>query len=110
MQFFTVDGVGQEIHRRMSAVYGKHSMSCSRVLEWHKRFHMGCVSLQDDAQHPPYSPDLFPCDFHIFEELVCGHHFASGQVKNSFGRQPTSKSETDYLVSQWDKCINSVGD
>ncbi|KAJ4435777.1 hypothetical protein ANN_18396 [Periplaneta americana] len=34
----------------MFAVYGEHSMSCSRVLEWHKRFREGRVSLEDDAR------------------------------------------------------------
>jgi histone-lysine N-methyltransferase SETMAR len=69
-------------------------------------------------QHPPYSPDLSPCDFHIFGDLkrdIRGHRFASdedvcGWVKMWFRRQPTSffKDGTDRLISQWDKCINSL--
>ena len=30
--------------------------------------------------HPPYSPDLFPCDFWLFprlKEMLAGHHFES---------------------------------
>ena len=81
MQKLTAEEVeGRETHRRMSAVYCKHSMSCSRVLEWHKRFREGRASLQDDAQHPPYIRDLSPCDFYIFAELkkdIPGHRFAS---------------------------------
>ncbi|KAJ4451555.1 hypothetical protein ANN_03021 [Periplaneta americana] len=51
VRFLTAGGVGgREIHCCMSAVYGKHSMSCLRVLEWHKRFREGRVSLQDDAR------------------------------------------------------------
>ncbi|PNF29904.1 hypothetical protein B7P43_G07269, partial [Cryptotermes secundus] len=71
-------------------------------------------------QHPPYSPDLSPCDFHIFEDLkrgIRGHRFASDEdvcnwVKTWFRRQPTSffKDGIDRLISQWDKCINSFGD
>ncbi|PNF26278.1 hypothetical protein B7P43_G02687, partial [Cryptotermes secundus] len=33
-------------------------------------------------QHPPYSPDLSPCDFHIFGDLkrdILGHWFASDE-------------------------------
>ncbi|KAJ4427206.1 hypothetical protein ANN_24823 [Periplaneta americana] len=48
VRFLTAEGVeAQEIHRRMSAVSG---VSCSRVLEWHKRFRKGCVSLQGNAR------------------------------------------------------------
>lgn len=51
VRFLTAEGVGgREVHHRMSAVYGEHSMSCSRVLEWHKRFREGRVSLQDDGR------------------------------------------------------------
>ncbi|PNF21232.1 hypothetical protein B7P43_G04189 [Cryptotermes secundus] len=46
----------------MTAVYGEHSMSRSRVLEWHKRFREGHVSLQDDAlpgqAHRVITPDV----------------------------------------------------
>ena len=78
------------------------------------------MSLQDDVQHPLYSPDLSSCDFHIFEELkkdIRGHRFALDEdvcdwVKNWFGRQLTSsfKNGIDNLISQWDKCINSAED
>jgi histone-lysine N-methyltransferase SETMAR len=50
-------------------------------------------------QHPPYSPDLSLCDFHIFGDLkrdIHGHQFF--------------KDGIDSLISQWDKCINSFGD
>jgi histone-lysine N-methyltransferase SETMAR len=71
-------------------------------------------------QHPPYSPDLSPCDCHIFGDLkrdIRGHRFASDEdvcdwVKIWFRGQPTSffKDGTARLISQWDKCINSFGD
>ncbi|KAJ4435076.1 hypothetical protein ANN_23651 [Periplaneta americana] len=51
VRFLTAEGIGErEIHRRISAIYGEHSMSCSHVLEWHKRFQEGHVSVQDDAR------------------------------------------------------------
>ena len=83
MQFLTAEGVeGREIHYRITAVYGEHSMSCSCVLEWHKRFWEDRVSLQDDSKHPPHSPDLSSCDFHISGELkkdIRGHGFVSNE-------------------------------
>ena len=70
VQFFTAEGVRRwEIHHHMSAVYGDHSISCSHVLEWHKNFRVRRVSLQDGAQHPPFSSDLSPSNVHIFREL-----------------------------------------
>ena len=52
--FLTAEGVeGREVHRPLSAVCGVHRMSSSRVLERHRRFHEGPLSLQDDSQHPP---------------------------------------------------------
>ena len=71
-------------------------------------------------QLPPFSPDLSPCNFHIFGDRkrhIHGHRFASdedvcGWVKMRFRRQPTSffKDWIGRLISQWDKCINSFGD
>lgn len=46
----------------MCAVYGEHSMSCARVLEWHKRFREGRGSMKDDARpgktHPIITSDI----------------------------------------------------
>ncbi|PNF40213.1 hypothetical protein B7P43_G08284 [Cryptotermes secundus] len=70
-RFLTAEGVGgREIRRRMSVVYGEHSMSRSRVLAWHKRFREGRVSLQDDARpgqaHRVITPDVIAAlDGHI---------------------------------------------
>ena len=92
----TAEGLGgREINRRTSVIDGERRISCSHVLEWYKRFREGCMSLQDGAQHPPYNPDISPCDFHMFGELkkgIRGHSFASYEdvcnwVNNWFGRQ-----------------------
>ena len=70
-------------------------------------------------QHPPYSPDLSPCDFHIFGDLkkdIRGRRFHSDEEVQEWVRlwirqRPTSfyKTGIDRLVSQWDKCINTSG-
>ena len=71
----------------------------------------------ETLQHPPYSPYLSPCDFHIFVDLkkdIRGHLFHWDEevqewVRLQINQQPTSfyKAGIDYLVSQWDKCINT---
>ncbi|KAJ4435544.1 hypothetical protein ANN_18160 [Periplaneta americana] len=62
VRFLTAEGGRQKPHRHMSAVYGEHSVSYSRVLEWHKRFREGRLSLQDDARpgqaHRAISPTV----------------------------------------------------
>ena len=77
------------------------------------------MSLQDDAQHPPYSLDLSPYDFHIFGELkkdIYGHCFALdedvrlGKKLVRYTVHRFFRNRIDQLVSQWDKCINSAGD
>lgn len=69
--------------------------------------------------HPPYSPDLSPCDFHIFGSLkkhLRGTRFESDDVvKESvvdyLTQQPKEFYETGItrLVSQWDQCLNVHG-
>ncbi|GBM35560.1 Histone-lysine N-methyltransferase SETMAR [Araneus ventricosus] len=68
----------------------------------------------ETLEHPPYSPDLSPCDFHVFgalKQAIRGHRFTTddevcGWVQAWIRQQPTSffKDGIDRLVSQWDKC------
>ena len=70
-------------------------------------------------QHPLYSPDLSPCDLHIFGDLkkdIRGRRFHSDEEVQEWVRlwvhqRPTSfyKTAIECLVSQWDKCINISG-
>ena len=71
-------------------------------------------------EHPPYSPDLAPPDFHQFPKLktlISGTHFQSnddiihavdgflnGQEKDFF------KSGIEALKHGWQKCIDTEGD
>ena len=71
-------------------------------------------------EHPPYSPDLAPSDFHLFPKLktsISGTHFQSdddvihavddflnGQEKDFF------KSGIECLKHRWQKCIDTEGD
>ena len=72
------------------------------------------------VEHPPYSPDLAPPDFHLFPKLktaISGTHFQSdddvihaiddflhGQEKDFF------KSGIEALKHRWHKCIDTGGD
>ena len=71
-------------------------------------------------EHPPYSPDLAPSDFHLFPKLktaISGAHFQSdddvihavgdflnGQEKDFF------KSGIEALKHRWQMCIDNEGD
>ena len=73
----------------------------------------------ETLQHPPYSSDLSPCDFHVFDDLkkdIRGYRFQSDEEVQEWMRLwihqcPNSfyKTGIDCLVSQWDRCINTSG-
>jgi len=66
--------------------------------------------------HPPYSPDLSPCDFHVFGPLKKawkGHRFTDNdEVRETVEEWFFSQSKTFFadgihrLVDQWDTCFN----
>lgn len=71
-------------------------------------------------EHPPYSPDLSPCDFHVFgpmkNELAKERYNSDEEVKyatndwclqtgREFFKQGISK-----LVQRYEKCRNLCGD
>lgn len=69
--------------------------------------------------HPPYSPDLAPCDFHIFpkmKESLRGVRFESPEkiiqaTKDSLAEMDRDGFQTvfDGLVHRWEKCIDCEG-
>jgi histone-lysine N-methyltransferase SETMAR len=71
-------------------------------------------------QHPPYSPDLAPSDFHLFGSLkrhLSGERFPDDDaveraVCTWFQYQPKEFYATGFqgLVKRWDKCLNLCGD
>jgi histone-lysine N-methyltransferase SETMAR len=65
--------------------------------------------------HPPYSPDLTPCDFHLFLKLK-GHHF--GTMENiqkivTDELNTLTGNDFQYCYDQWKKrwnyCVTSQG-
>jgi histone-lysine N-methyltransferase SETMAR len=71
-------------------------------------------------EHPPYSPDLAPSDFHLFGPLknhLGGRHFEDDnaviqEVTRWLRRQPKDFFAAGFqgLVKRWDKCLNVQGD
>ena len=71
-------------------------------------------------EHPPYSPDLTPGDFHLFSPLkkfLAGQRFTCDDEVKTAVRQCFRSQTTDFyrsgiakLVLRWDKCLNRHGD
>lgn len=74
----------------------------------------------ETLEHPPYSPDLSPCDFHLFgplKEALGGNRFESDEevqefVCNWFKTRPQIFYEEGIhkLSSRWEKCVRLEGD
>jgi histone-lysine N-methyltransferase SETMAR len=71
-------------------------------------------------EHPAYSPDLAPSDYHLFGPLkthLGGTHFADGEDVERAVRIWLRQQSKDFygagiggLIKRWDKCINVHGD
>ncbi|CAK9823967.1 Histone-lysine N-methyltransferase SETMAR [Anthophora retusa] len=70
--------------------------------------------------HPPYSPDLAPCDFYFFpllkRDLKGNHYTTDNEVKaavESWIREKLEEFFSDgmkQLVTRWEKCVSLNGD
>ncbi|KAJ4446274.1 Cytohesin-1 [Periplaneta americana] len=111
--------VPQSMHSIMKKLYGCPGMLPNSVILLHDNARPHTANSVrnivqrfgwETLQLSPYSPDLSPCDFHIFVELkkdIHGLHFALDEdvcdwVKNWLDRQPKSflKNRIDRLDSQ----------
>lgn len=73
----------------------------------------------EQIDHPPYSPDLAPSDFHLFrylKEFLSGKRFATDdEVKEAVKDWLSSQAADVYdlgiqkLVERYDKCLNKYG-
>ena len=71
-------------------------------------------------EHPPYSPDLSPCDFHLFgplKEALGGQRFSSNEgveefVRNWFLTRPKEfyAQGISKLPERWAKCVELSGE
>lgn len=74
----------------------------------------------DVSDHPPYSPDLAPSDYHLFcrlKKFLGGKRFSDqDELENTVNGWFQEMGETFYstgiekLVSRMDKCLNLNGD
>ena len=70
--------------------------------------------------HPPYSPDLKPSDFHLFlhlKKFLGGKRFDDvDDLKDAVQKWLTSRAAAFYeegiqkLVTRYDKCLNNDGE
>ena len=72
----------------------------------------------EQFDHPPYSPDLAPSDFHLFLHLksfLAGRRFHDDEVKEAVTMCFASQAASFYdegiqkLVQRYDKCLNNGG-
>ena len=78
------------------------------------------LNFNDILPHPPYSPDLAPCDFFLFPKLkehLKGHHYTSdAEVQADVSRWCREKTPDFFadgmqqLVRRWRKCVDRDGD
>ena len=66
--------------------------------------------------HPPYSPDLAPCDFCLFPKLRGCHYETIEEMKEAVMKIIDMLTQEDFHVSfhklleQYNKCIAAGGD
>ena len=71
-------------------------------------------------EHPPYSPDLAPSDFYLFQKLklfLAGQRFSSNQevtaAAEGYFADLTKNQYRDGIMAldhRWNKCISLKGD
>ena len=66
--------------------------------------------------HPPYSPDLAPCDFWLFPKLI-GHRYETiEEMKEAVMKVIDTLTQEDFhgafqkLLERYNKCIAAGGD
>jgi histone-lysine N-methyltransferase SETMAR len=88
------------------------TMHQSTKVFWHLHYEL--------LEHPPYSPDLAPSDFHLFPKLklcLAGQCFSSNQeaiaaVKGYFADLMENYYRVGIMTLEhrWNKCISLKGD
>ena len=129
-----------ETHRGMHPTYGERCLALRSVRWWCSEFENRRENLNDNArphvanktvnkirkfhweflEHPPYSPDLVPSDFHLFSPLkkfLAGQRFTCDDEVKAAVRQWFRSQTADFyhsgiakLVLRWDKYLNRHGD
>ena len=129
-----------EIHHQICQVYGDNAMSDGMVRKWVRMFNEGRENVHDNARshsgaqtqdliisfrweqmdHPPYTPDLAPSDFHLnlhLKKFLGGKRFDDDDdLKYAVQICLISQGAAFYeegiqkLVPRYDKYHNNGGD
>ena len=68
------------------------------------------------VSHPPYSPDLAPCDFRLFPKLRGCHYETIEEMKEAVTKVIDMLTQEDFdgtfekLLERYNKCIAAKGD
>ena len=68
------------------------------------------------VRHPPYSPDLAPCDFCLFPKLTGSHYETIEEMKEAVTKVINTLTQEDLhgafqeLLERCNKCIIAGGD
>ena len=66
--------------------------------------------------HPPYSPDLAPCDFCLFPKLRSCYYETIEEMKEAVAKVIDTLTQEDFhgafqkLLERYNKCIAAGGD
>ena len=66
--------------------------------------------------HPAYNPDLDPCDFWLFPELICCRYETIEEMKEAVTKLIDMLTQEDFygafqkLLERYNKCIAAGGD
>ncbi|XP_021930927.1 histone-lysine N-methyltransferase SETMAR-like [Zootermopsis nevadensis] len=144
IRFLWLEGVKpREVHRRMLQQYGDACIGERRVYEWVDAFKNGRTSIHDDhdnarphmaaatldtirrlrfqiLQHPPYSSDLAPSDYHVvgpLKDALRGRRFGNDdEVEEAVHSWLKAQPKTFFsdgikkLVQRCEKSIENKGD
>ncbi|KAK6764268.1 hypothetical protein RB195_024548 [Necator americanus] len=119
-----IDEMHQELRSLCPALINRKG---AILLHDNARPHVSLITRQklhelnyESLDHPPYSPDLSPTDFHFFKHLdnfLQEKHFRNqDDAETAFDEFIASRTPDFYdigikkLVSHWQKCINCNGD
>ena len=66
--------------------------------------------------HPPYNPDVAPCDFWLFPKLRCYRYETIEEIKDAVTKVIDTLTQEDFhgafqkLMERYNKCIAAGGD
>ena len=114
----------RETYGMLQTAFRPSCMNRASVFEWQKRFKEARESVRDDetrmgiktVPHPPYCPDLAPCDFCLFPKLRGSRYETIEEMKEAVTKVIDTLTQEDFhgafhkFLEQYNKCISARGD